>query len=202
MKHQIDRYMKHSDSKLVELAKAGDRTALAEIIKKYENKVYNYALKVMQNREDAEDVLQETFLNVIKSIKTFRGESTLSTWIYKITTNTALMKLRSHKKDFESLDENTIDISKDYKSLNQKLSESPLENLYNKEFINNIMHSLDELPVNYRTVFILRDMEGFSAKEVSNILNMSIPAIKSNLRRARMALRDKLSDYLDYKENK
>ncbi len=202
MKHQKDRYMGLNDSDLLRLAQEDDKSALSELIERYEDKIYNYVFKFVQNHPDAEDVFQETFLSMIKAIKTFRGESSPGTWIYKIATNAALMKLRSRKRVFELYNDDAIDLSRDYQSFNQKLSVSPLEDLQNKELMNNIMKSLDELSPNHRSVFLLRDLEGFSTEEVSHILNMSIPAVKSNQRNARVALRDKLADYFSYEGKK
>ena len=198
MAHQNNTSTTLEDFELLRLAQEGDRSALSELIKRYENKIYNYAMRFVQNKEDAEDILQETFLSMIKAVKTFRGESGFATWIYKIATNTALMKIRTQRRIFESLEEDTIDLSRDYQGVNLQLAESPLENLQNKELMDNIIHSLDTLPPKHRSVFLLRDVEGFSTEEVSSILNMSSPAVKSNLRRARIALRDKLVDFISY----
>ena len=199
MAHQNHRDTNIDDSNLVHRAKAGDKSALSAIIRKYEKKIYNYALRFVHNREDAEDILQETFLSVVKAIDSFKGQSRLSTWIYKIATNAALMKLRSPgfvKREFESFDEDNIDLSRNYIEINRRLLESPFEMVKNKEIIEKIMQHLKDLPTKYRSVFLLRDVEGFSTDEVSKMLNMTVPAVKSNLRRARIAIRDKLADYL------
>ncbi|KPK89704.1 hypothetical protein AMJ80_09395 [bacterium SM23_31] len=199
MAHQTYKNTNIDESGIVHRAKAGDKAALSEIIRKYEKKIYNYALHFVHNREDAEDILQETFLSVVKAIDSFKGQSRLSTWIYKIATNAALMKLRSPgsaKREFESFDEDNIDLSRNYIEINRRLSESPFEMVKNKEIIEKIMQHLKDLPTKYRSVFLLRDVEGFSTDEVSKMLNMTVPAVKSNLRRARIALRDKLADYL------
>ncbi len=184
-----------SEKDLVLRAQSGDSNAITEIVTAYTDKVYNYSLRMLHNKEDAEDVLQETFLSVIKNIKTFEGRSRLSTWIYRIATNAALMKLRSRKRVFETLDD-TIDLSRDYESVNKKLSQSPFEIVQNKEIAEKIMSHLEDLTPNHRSVFILRDIENFSTQEVADMLKMSVPAVKTNLMRARIALRDKLADEL------
>ena len=179
---------------LIRRAQEGDTFALAEIVNEYEEKVYNFALKMLKNREDAEDVLQETFLSVVKAIKSFKGQSKLSTWIYKIATNAALMKLRSRKRIFESLDEDTVNLSRDYEAFDRSVSQSPYEIVKNKDIIEKINNHLDGLPPKQRTVFVLRDMENFSTREVAGMLDMPLPSVKTNLMRARIRLRDKLAD--------
>jgi len=188
--------MEINESELINRAKSGDKSALTDIVQLYEKKIYNFALRYLHNKEDAEDVLQETFISVIKAINSFKGNSSLSTWIYRIAANASLMKLRTRKRVFESFDEDVIDLSRDYPSVNQHLSRSPLDVVGDKELAENITKNIDSLSPKYRSVFLLRDVEGFSAKEVSHMLNMTIPAVKSNLRRARIALRDKLADVL------
>jgi len=188
--------MEINESELIGKAKKGDKSALSEIVNLYEKKIYNFALLYLHNKEDAEDVLQETFMSVIKAINSFKGNSTLSTWIFRIAANASLMKLRTRKRVFESFDEDKIDLSRDYSTVDRQLSRSPLEILGDKDLSENITKNIDSLSPKYRSVFLLRDVEGFSGKEVSLMLNMTIPAVKSNLRRARIALRDKLSDVL------
>lgn len=184
------------ESELISKAKKGDTSALTEIVHLYEKKIYNFALRYLHNKEDAEDVLQETFISVVKAINSFKGNSSLSTWIFRIAANASLMKLRTQKRVFESFDEDSIDLSRDYPTMDRNLSRSPLDVVGDKELAENITRNIDSLSPKYRSVFLLRDVEGFSAKEVSHMLNMTIPAVKSNLRRARIALRDKLSDLL------
>ncbi|MFC1554893.1 RNA polymerase sigma factor [candidate division KSB1 bacterium] len=196
MAHQTKKERKLTDAEIAALAKKGDNNALTEIITRYEKKVYNFALRFMNNREDAEDVLQETFLSVIKAIGSFEGRSSLSTWIYRIASNASLMKLRSKKRVFDTFEEDKIDMTIDYQEVRKKMPDSPLELLQNKDILDRVTESLDELPPKHRSVFLLRDMEGFSTNEVSEMLNMAVPAVKSNLRRARIALRDKLADHL------
>ncbi len=179
---------------LIRRAQEGDRAALAEIVNEYEEYVYNYALKMLKVREDAEDVLQETFLSVVKAIQSFKGQSRLSTWIYKIATNAVLMKLRSGKRIFESLDDDTVNLSRDYEAFDRSFSQSPYEIVKNKDIVEKIMNHLDELPPKLRSVFVLRDLENFSTREIADLLNMSSSAVKTNLMRARIILRDKLAD--------
>ena len=117
-------------------------------------------------------------------MKAFEGRSRLSTWIYRIATNAALMKLRSRKRVFETLDDNNVDLSRDYESVNKKLSQLPFEIVQNKEIVEKIMSHLEDLTPNHRSLFILRDIESFSTQEVADMLKTSVSAVKTNLMRA------------------
>ena len=185
------------EEELIRKIQQGDSRAFGEIVARYEKKVYNLGLKFLHNREDAEDILQETFLSVFKSIKNFKGKSSLSTWIYKIAVNNALMRIRKREnREFVDLDDYTIDFGKDYSDVAPDIPVEPLNELLQKEFKDKLDTYIDSMPENYKSVFLLRDMENLSTKEVSEILGISQPAVKSNLHRARIFLRDKLSDYI------
>jgi len=197
----MDRQTQNIEKDLLKRAKDGDSSAFAEIVELYDGKVYNLGLKFLHTKEDAEDILQETFLSVFKSIKYFKEKSSLSTWIYKIAMNTILMKIRKRgSKEFFNLDEYPIDMTRDFRIASQNIPEEPLDGLLNQEFKEKIETYLDIMPENYKSVFILRDIENLSTKEVSSILGLSVPAVKSNLHRARIFLRDKLSDYIEEKK--
>lgn len=185
-----------SESKLIERAIRGDRMAQAEIVNQHERMVYNLALRMLGNAEDAENILQETFLKVLESLKTFKGDSSLSTWIYRIATNFALMHLRSKKKTFVSIDEYPIDEMGDFESFYMKNEDDPLKNVINAELKDKLKTAIEALPPKFKTTFILKDIEGLSLKEISSMLEMTIPAVKSNLHRARVFLRNELMNYL------
>jgi RNA polymerase sigma-70 factor (ECF subfamily) len=178
-----------TDIELVEKAKEGDKKALAELVSKYNERIYNLALRILRNKEDAEDVLQETFLQVIKKLNTFDGRSSFFTWIYRIGTNASLMKLRKKKQVFAELP--------DKPDLEDHLfidwSQDPSLDVQNEEIKNILDKAISELSDNYRSVFILRDLENLSIRETSNILNITEENVKIRLRRARLYLRDKIS---------
>jgi len=161
--------------------------------------VYNLALRLLGNNEDAENVLQETFLKVLESLHTFKGESSLSTWIYRIATNFALMRLRKRKTQFVSLDDYPIDVSMDFRDFNQSISNDPLQALLNYELRDVLNTAIEKLPLKFKSVFVLKDIEGLSLNEISEMLNMSLPAVKTNLHRARLFLRDQLAEYVGKK---
>lgn len=183
------------ESELISRAKSGDQYAFSQLVNKYSEKIYNLSLRILRKKEDAEDILQETFLTVLQKINTFDGRSSFFTWIYRIATNAALMKLRKKKLNFIDLPENPDY----YESMQDKVfvdwSQDASLNVHNKEVRTILNNAIGELSEIYKTVFILRDIENLSIKETSKILNITEENVKIRLRRARQYLRDKLSDY-------
>ncbi len=171
--------------------KNGDRAAFRQLVEHFQARVYNLALKVLWNREDAEDVLQETFLKVIDKIGTFREESDIGTWIYRIAMNAALMKLRERQRQRGLLTE--IDDLENQEVHPSKLSPeapNPFDNLLKKESREILQTAIEGLPDIYRVVFVLKDVENLSTDEIAEILGLSHEAIYSRLKRARMRLRE------------
>ncbi|MBN2013421.1 sigma-70 family RNA polymerase sigma factor [candidate division KSB1 bacterium] len=191
--------MEMKEKELIKKAQQGDQQALASIVTQYERLVFNLGLKLLGNEEEAECVLQETFLKVLQSIKKFKAQSSLSTWIYRIATNQALMRLRNRKRQFVSLDndDNDSQSQKDYSKLSQSLDASPLDNLMNEELKEKMAEGIELLPPKYKSVFVLKDIEDLSLKEIGEMLDMSLPAVKSNLHRARLFLREQLAELFD-----
>jgi len=186
--------MEISEKEIIKRAKQGDRQAQAHIVKMYEKMVYNLALRLLGNEDLAESVLQETFLKVLQALPNFQERSQLSTWIYRIATNQALMRLRSKKRRQQSFDENIEDENRDYSSFMHSVEKDPLDSLINKELKEKMDQAIEQLPENYRTAFVLKDIEGLALKEIAEMLELSLPAVKSNLHRARVALRNKLGE--------
>ena len=183
-----------TEEQLIEEAVNGSRKALAELVKKYEQTVYNFAFKICRNKERAENTMQETFLSMVKSLKQFSGKSKLSTWLYTIVSNHCLMQARSQKKyDYTSL-ENEDGLIDERHVVDWKFSPNKLAE--NSELKDVLDEAIQKLPHEYRIVFLLRDVEGLSTKETSEIVNLSIPAIKSRLHRARAFLRNELNNTL------
>lgn len=182
---------------LVEKAKHGDKTALSQLVNTYSGRIYNLALRILRNKEDAEDILQETFLTVVEKLHTFDGRSGFFTWIYRIATNASLMKLRKKKLVFQDLGNDN-----DYNdSIENRIfvdwTQDPSINVYDEEVKKKIDEAVDKLSDIYRSVFVLRDIEGLSIKETSIILNITEENVKIRLRRARQFLRDILSEYFE-----
>jgi RNA polymerase sigma-70 factor (ECF subfamily) len=186
--------MDTSERELIRLAKKGDRSAQAKIVKDHERMVYNLGLKLLGDAEKAECVLQETFLKVLQALPKFEEKSQLSTWIYRIATNQALMRFRAKKRSYVSLDEDSDDDGKDYSVFVKSLDADPLDDLLNQELKEKMDRAIAQLPENYKTVFVMKDIEGLALKEIAEVLDLSLPAVKSNLHRARVTLRNKLAD--------
>ena len=163
-------------------------------MRRYQGKIFRLAQHITQNREDAEDVLQETFLKAYEHLDQFQGNSKFYTWIVRIAVNQALMKLRRRKNDKSvSLDE-TIDTGED--TIVREIAawdENPEERLSREEIGGILDSAVESLETPYRSVFVLRDIEELSTEETAEALGLSVPAVKSRLLRARLQLREKLT---------
>jgi RNA polymerase sigma-70 factor, ECF subfamily len=180
----------------VAAAVAGDQRALAQIIKDNERLVYNAALRLLADPVEAECVLQETFLKVLQALPEFKAQSSLSTWIYRIATNYALMRLRGKKQRPQALDDAEKRVSQAaLESFNRSIGNNPLQAVLNDELRTAMDQAIAELPDKFRSVFVLKDIEDYSLKEISEMLHMSLAAVKSNLHRARLFLRDRLAEF-------
>ena len=188
------------EAAIVAQARLGNTGAFNELLRRYERKIFRLALHITQNREDAEDVLQESFLKAYEHLDQFQGQSKFYTWIVRIAVNQALMKLRKRKSDRSvSLDE-TIDTGED--NLTREIAawdENP-EQKYSRDELQRILTSaIDGLAPIYRAVFVLRDIDGLSTEEAAEALDLSVPAVKSRLLRARLQLREKLTRFFKRK---
>lgn len=188
------------ETALVAQARDGNTGAFSELVHRYEGKILRLAQHITQNREDAEDVLQETFLKAYEHLDQFQGNSKFYTWIVRIAVNQALMKLRRRKTDKSvSLDDN-IDTGED--TIVREIAawgEDP-EQRFSREELGDILDSaIQSLEPPYRSVFVLRDIEELSTEETAEALDLSVPAVKSRLLRARLQLREKLTRYFKRK---
>jgi RNA polymerase sigma-70 factor, ECF subfamily len=180
----------------LEALRAGDRLAFAHFVEANSTKIYHLALKMTGNPQDAEDVLQETFLKAYRGIKGFAGRSSLSTWLYRIATNEALMLLRRKQLSTISLDEPIETMEGEQEPLQiVDWCCLPEEELLSTETRHWLDKAIDHLPLTLRVVFLLRDVEGLSTLETAQALNLSEEAVKTRLSRARMRLREDLSVY-------
>jgi RNA polymerase sigma-70 factor, ECF subfamily len=188
------------ESVLVSQAREGDTRAFGELVRRYEGKIFRLAQHVTNNREDAEDVLQETFMKAYEHLDQFKGDSKFYTWIVRIAVNQALMKLRRRKTDKSvSLDEQ-IDTGEDTIVREIAAWDEDPEQRFSREELGEILdHAVDALEPPYRSVFVLRDVEELSTEETAEALGLSIPAVKSRLLRARLQLREKLTRYFKRK---
>ena len=186
-----------SEYNLIKKAKEGDKEALAQLVSKYSERIYNLALRILRNKEDAEDILQETFLTVLQKMNTFDGRSHFFTWIYRIATNASLMKLRKKKLVFADLPDNPEMENQLREQAFVDWSQDPSLNVQNKEIKKILNETISELSEIYRTVFILRDIEHLSIRETSKILDISEENVKIRLRRARLFLRNRISQLFE-----
>jgi len=184
------------EAAIIAQARLGNTSAFSELLRRYERKIFRLALHITQNREDAEDVLQESFLKAYEHLDQFQGQSKFYTWIVRIAVNQALMKLRKRKADRSlSLDE-TIDTGEDNISREIAAWDENPEQKYSRDELNRILTSaIDGLAPIYRAVFVLRDIDGLSTEEAAEALDLSVPAVKSRLLRARLQLREKLTRF-------
>jgi RNA polymerase sigma-70 factor, ECF subfamily len=182
------------DAGFVARAQAGDQEAFTALVKEYSRKIYRLAKNITQNDEDAEDVLQESFLKAYEHLSGFQGNSKFYTWIVRIAVNESLMKLRKRKGDrFISLDE-PVETGEDMVKREIAVWEDNPEQRYSREEMQQILDgAVDTLKPDFRTVFMLRDIEELSTEETAEALGISVPAVKSRLLRARLALREKLT---------
>jgi len=179
---------------LVAKAKAGDAQAFTDLVNQYERKIYRLAKHITQNDEDAEDVLQETFLKAYEHLANFQGNSKFYTWIVRIAVNESLMKLRKRKGDRTVPLDEPVDTGEEMVTREIAVWDDNPEQRYSREEIQEILDkAVEGLKPDFRTVFILRDIEELSTEETAESLGISIPAVKSRLLRARLALREKLT---------
>jgi RNA polymerase sigma-70 factor, ECF subfamily len=178
------------EQSLILEAQAGDNKALAELVKKYEKTIYSFAFKVCRNPEKAENTMQETFISMVKSLKQFDGKSKLSTWLYRITANHCLMEYRKRRHNYVSIDDEDSLISEESIADWGSIPSFSIENIELKSVLD---QAIQRLSPEYRIVFLLRDVEGLSTEETGKITELSVPAVKSRLHRARAFLRKEIS---------
>ncbi|MCC6219615.1 MAG: sigma-70 family RNA polymerase sigma factor [Deltaproteobacteria bacterium] len=189
-----------SDNELIERFKRGCNASFEELVSRYETKAHNLALRLTRNSEDAEEVLQDVFVTVYRKIASFEGKAKFSSWLYRITVNASFMKLRKKKQDKSvSLTDLLPQLQKQEVADNFTYGARSDSLAFNNEIKMALESAINKLPDDYRAVFILRDVDGLSNKEVGELLKLSIPAIKSRLHRARLMLRKRLVKfYQDY----
>lgn len=175
---------------------AGDRAEFARLVDAYSSPIYRLGLRMLGNPQDAEDVLQNTFLNALTHLPGFEGRSSLATWLYRIAANEALMLIRKRKPEIELEPVEGGEHAEDLKPAQiVDWSALPEDKLLSGEGKNVLDAAIQSLPEPLRIVFILRDVEGLSIKETAESLNLSETNVKTRLLRARLSLRETLSAY-------
>jgi RNA polymerase sigma-70 factor (ECF subfamily) len=187
---------KNQENFSLQALRAGDKTEFARLVETYSGVIYRLALKMLGDPQDAEDILQETFIKAYRHLPGFDGRSSLSTWLYRIATNEALMHLRRRRHPQVSIDEPLE--ADDQESAPLQIVDwccMPEEELLSAEARLRMDQAVEALPPSLRVVFILRDIEGLSTEETGAVLNLSEAAVKTRLSRARFRLRELLSEY-------
>ena len=191
---------KATEEALVRDLQNGNLDAYDKLAEIYQKKIYGLSFHLTRNQMDAQDVTQEVLLTLFRKINMFQGKSAFSSWVYRIAVNASYMKLRSKKK------EPNISIDELMPSFNsagfqqekiQDWSENTESLLFTKETRDVINKAVDLLPEKEKVVFLLRDVEGLSSEKAGEILDLTVPAVKSRLHRARLFLRKKLSNYFE-----
>lgn len=186
---------------LLEKAQGGDREAFWELAAPSMDAIYRLALRLVRNAEDAEDVVQEAFLQALKAIAEFRGHSRFTTWVHRIAVNQALMKLRKRRSDVFPLESVEGGEPARYPLQLVDWSESALNDIVRTEAVGILEEAILELPIDLKTVLVLRDINGLSNEEAAQALELPLGAVKWRLHRARTILRDRLSSYFNERQS-
>ena len=192
--------IKDKDFELIRAINSGQFDRFPDLVKRYEQKLYNFGLRMCRDAADAEDTVQETFLNVFRYLKNFRYETKFKNWLYRVAASTCIKKRRKSKfapKRELSLDEFLPQDETEVPDQVPRWALMPLDKLLSDELSDKINAAIFTLPEKYRLVIVLRDIEGFSTAETAQILNLSDANVKVRLHRARLFLRDKLKGYFE-----
>ena len=192
--------IKDKDFELIRAINAGQFDRFPDLVKRYEQKLYNFSLRMCRDAADAEDTVQETFLNVFRYLKDFRYETKFKNWLYRVAASTCIKKRRRSK--FAPQRELSLDefYPQSYTEVQHQVpdwAQMPLDKLLSNELLDKINEAIFTLPEKYRLVIVLRDIEGFSTAETAQILNLSDANVKVRLHRARLFLRDRLKGYFE-----
>lgn len=192
--------IKDKDFELIRAINAGQFDRFPDLVKRYEQKLYNFSLRMCRDAADAEDTVQETFINVFRYLKDFRYETKFKNWLYRVAASTCIKKRRRSK--FAPQRELSLDefYPQSYTQVPHQVpdwAQMPLDKLLSNELLDKINEGIFRLPEKYRLVIVLRDIEGFSTAETAQILNLSDANVKVRLHRARLFLRDRLKGYFE-----
>ena len=192
--------VKDEDFDLIQSINSGQDERFQDLVERYEQKLYNFSLRMCRDHRDAEDMVQDTFLNVFRYLKDFRYETKFKNWLYKVAASTCIKKRRKSKFAPEkelSLDEFRPNDEAEIPEQVPEWALMPLDKLLNAELAGVINRAILSIPKKYRMVIVLRDIEEFSTAETAQILDLSPANVKVRLHRARLFLRDKLKGYFE-----
>jgi RNA polymerase sigma-70 factor (ECF subfamily) len=189
------------EADLLSLLRAGDDEAYSYLVQKHTGRLLALARSFLRNEDDAAEAVQDAFLSMFKSLDRFQGNSSLGTWLHRITVNRCLMKLRSKSRSKSySIDEllPTFDDTGHHAKPVADWAETAHDPLVGEETRNKVRACIDQLPDDYRTVLVLRDIQDFDTEQTATILGLNPGAVKTRLHRARQALRTLLSPYMEH----
>jgi RNA polymerase sigma-70 factor (ECF subfamily) len=192
-----------ADAELVARSQKGDSSAFAILVARHQRQLYRLAMRMTQSEADAQEILQEAFLNAWQKLPLFRGEAQFSSWLYRIAANSALMRLRRKRRAPDTVPDQPVEMTGPKFNAEGGFEQPPRsdwsqradDKLLSRELGVHIDAAVRELPDEYRTVFLLKDVDGLSNEQIADALDLTVPAVKSRLHRARLALREKLSDF-------
>jgi RNA polymerase sigma-70 factor, ECF subfamily len=193
--------VRDEDFELIRAINDGRTDLFQELVTRYQQKIYNFGMRMCGESRDAEDLVQETFLNIFRYLKGFRYETKFKNWMYRVATTTCLKAKRKPKHAPErelSLEEFMPGEGEELPDQAPGWAQRPLDQLLNEELATHIKNAIMDLPKKYRMVMVLRDQEGFSTEETAQILDISVANAKVRLHRARLFLREKLKGYFDH----
>lgn len=193
-----------SDEALIARVRQEDYGAFEELVNRYQDKVYRLALRFVRTEAEAKEVVQDTLLTVWRKLDSFKGDALFSSWLYRVTANAALMRLRSQRRhaevSTEDLEPSVLEHAPGYGQVDDPGSNwarRPDDQLQSERLKAEIQRAVDALPEIYRTVFLIRDVDGHSTEETAEILGVSVPTVKTRLHRARLALRQTIRGHFD-----
>jgi len=190
-----------TDEVLVGRARNKDVAAFEELLGRYEDKLYRLAMRFVRNENDAQEILQEVFLSAWRNLPGFEGRAQFGSWMYRVTVNAALMFLRARNRHpevmLDDIEPGTLHkvAEQSVHGSSEDWSQRPDEQFQSEELRRHIQTAVDALPDGLRTVFLVRDVEGLSTEETADLLGLSLPAVKTRLHRARLALREAIGQY-------
>ncbi len=199
---EINLHVYDTEETLLQGLRQGDRDACTCFVKRFAAMVYAQAIRLVADADEAENILQQTFLKACNKINAFDGRSGLGTWLYRIATNEALMKLRRQHITTTSIDElgDTLQ-QEDIPHNRNAWTSEPSQLILDRELQDQLEVALTSLPENLRVVFVLREMQGYNTTETATLLKLNENAVKVRLHRARLRLRELLANYIAYKEH-
>lgn len=189
--------MQQDDATLVQRLKARDKSAMEELLRRHGAKMFGVAMQIMRNETDAQEVMQDALITVWNKAGSFEGRSAFTSWLYRVTANAGLMKLRKNKKFEQNVPLENFGGDRELPVL--QLADpgaNPAATVSRAELGDRVRAAIDALPEPYRTTVLLSDVEEMSMEEVAATMDVSVPAVKSRLHRGRLALRKALTPYL------